>query len=249
MNDGKIARKTAPDGTLYHAYDAKGNPLCGAKNRSGGTCKRFPVSGKKRCKLHGGNNRAGVDHGRYTHGRYVRRDADLSSLGAAVARHLDNDDHTLRDEIALLRARIGQLFEYADSGTERAVSVALVKRAHDAIARGVDVGDAVALVNGRELLRQAMGRLTAEQETWDEIRAMVGTLKALVGSEMTKERLEMDYLHAKDVAFMMSELQNLILANVPEPERRLAIQAGLRDVMLAPRALLAPTVYINSDEG
>ncbi|QMV32398.1 hypothetical protein 8G_00004 [Ralstonia phage Hyacinthe] len=44
--------------------------LCGAKTRQGGTCKRAPLAGKKRCKLHGGatpeTNQNARKHGIYS---------------------------------------------------------------------------------------------------------------------------------------------------------------------------------------
>lgn len=45
---------------------------CGAKKKSGGTCQKWPVKGKKRCKLHGGlstgapkGNKNALKHGQY----------------------------------------------------------------------------------------------------------------------------------------------------------------------------------------
>ena len=45
---------------------------CGAKTRSGGKCRNYPVDGAKRCRMHGGKSRAGMAHGRYTNGNYTR---------------------------------------------------------------------------------------------------------------------------------------------------------------------------------
>lgn len=46
---------------------------CGAKTRAGTPCKKSPVRGRRRCKLHGGNSRRGVFHGRYKHGRFTEQ--------------------------------------------------------------------------------------------------------------------------------------------------------------------------------
>ena len=45
---------------------------CGAKTRNGGKCRNHPVDGAKRCRMHGGKSKSGVDHGRYTEGFYTR---------------------------------------------------------------------------------------------------------------------------------------------------------------------------------
>ena len=49
---------------------------CGAKTRSGKSCQSSPVSGKARCRMHGGapgsGGPSGVRNGNYCHGRYTR---------------------------------------------------------------------------------------------------------------------------------------------------------------------------------
>ena len=55
------------------------NPFCGAKTRSGKSCEKFPLAGKRRCRLHGGLStgpkteagRAAIGAVHYKHGRYV----------------------------------------------------------------------------------------------------------------------------------------------------------------------------------
>ena len=46
--------------------------LCGARTRAGGSCRRRPVHGRRRCNLHGGKSRAGFAHPNYKHGRYSK---------------------------------------------------------------------------------------------------------------------------------------------------------------------------------
>ncbi len=45
---------------------------CGAKTRGGGTCKKAPLAGKKRCRLHGGATPSGPASVHYKDGRYAR---------------------------------------------------------------------------------------------------------------------------------------------------------------------------------
>ena len=53
--------------------------FCGAKTRSGRPCAKFPVAGKRRCRLHGGastgpktaEGRARIAKAQLKHGRYV----------------------------------------------------------------------------------------------------------------------------------------------------------------------------------
>ena len=54
------------------------NPICGAKTRSGEPCSKFPIKGKRRCRLHGGlssgpktaEGRARISAANTKHGRY-----------------------------------------------------------------------------------------------------------------------------------------------------------------------------------
>ena len=48
---------------------------CGARTRSGGPCKSAPVTGRRRCRMHGGADGSGAPtgarNGNYKHGRYT----------------------------------------------------------------------------------------------------------------------------------------------------------------------------------
>ena len=48
---------------------------CGARTRSGGPCKSAPVTGRRRCRMHGGAAGSGAPsgskNGNYKHGRYT----------------------------------------------------------------------------------------------------------------------------------------------------------------------------------
>jgi hypothetical protein len=58
-----------------------GSPRCGAKTRSGKACMSPAVSGKIRCRMHGGAagsgaplaNKNALKHGRFTRGAYAER--------------------------------------------------------------------------------------------------------------------------------------------------------------------------------
>lgn len=145
----------------------------------------------------------------------------------------------MRDEVALLRARVEELFNRADAAPDRAVAASLVRDAYNKIAQGIDGRDAAALLLGRSLLGQALEKLRADQEAWDEIRATTATLQRLAGSDIARDKIQKEYLHARDLTLLFANLQQVILDNVPEPERRKAIQEGFR-MALVERRLLTP---------
>jgi hypothetical protein len=66
------------------AASAKKTPWCGAKTRRGGTCRKWHLQGKQRCKLHGGAStgprtaagRARIAAAHYKHGRFTKQQRD-----------------------------------------------------------------------------------------------------------------------------------------------------------------------------
>ena len=51
------------------------SPRCGAKTRSGGACRSPAVSGRKRCRMHGGAQGSGApraNQNAHTHGLFTR---------------------------------------------------------------------------------------------------------------------------------------------------------------------------------
>jgi hypothetical protein len=67
---------------------------CGAKTRSGAPCKSAPVTGRRRCRMHGGADGSGAPmgskNGNYKHGRYTQE-------VAATRRWIHESIQTLRD--------------------------------------------------------------------------------------------------------------------------------------------------------
>jgi hypothetical protein len=67
---------------------------CGARTRSGAPCKSAPVTGRRRCRMHGGADGNGAPkgpkNGNYKHGRYTEK-------MAATRRWLREATHMLRE--------------------------------------------------------------------------------------------------------------------------------------------------------
>jgi hypothetical protein len=60
---------------------------CGAKTRAGGTCKRWPLHGRKRCRLHGGLTPRGPDSANWKTGLHSKHvPANLQGLLEDAAR-------------------------------------------------------------------------------------------------------------------------------------------------------------------
>jgi hypothetical protein len=99
---------------------------CGARTRNGTPCRRPPLAGRTRCRLHGGASPAGISSPHFKNGRRSRYLRDLPGMvqGGYQATLDDGDLTSLRDELALLIARVRQLLprlEGADGPTEQAI--------------------------------------------------------------------------------------------------------------------------------
>jgi len=83
---------------------------CGAKTRGGGTCKRAPLKGKTRCKLHGGATPSGPANANFKHGRFAK-----AFRGALADKFLRASEETapldLLPELAVQRALLEQHIE------------------------------------------------------------------------------------------------------------------------------------------
>jgi hypothetical protein len=89
---------------------------CGAKTRGGGTCKRAPLQGKKRCKLHGGATPRGEASANFRHGRYsesFRGDLANKFLHATE----EKSPLDLLPELAVQRALLSQHIETVSQKT------------------------------------------------------------------------------------------------------------------------------------
>ena len=58
---------------------------CGAKTRTGGTC-RQPAMKNGRCRLHGGKSKSGKEHGRYKYGQFTKEALEDKRKLAALLR-------------------------------------------------------------------------------------------------------------------------------------------------------------------
>jgi hypothetical protein len=78
---------------LAETGGASHSSRCGARTRSGAPCKSAPVTGRRRCRMHGGAGSGaprGSKNGNYKHGRYT---AEV----AATRRGLKDAMRLLRD--------------------------------------------------------------------------------------------------------------------------------------------------------
>jgi hypothetical protein len=93
----------------------KSSRYCGAKNRSGGTCKKSPME-NGRCKFHGGKTPKGVDNKNFKtgiHSKYIKIPNLKKIYDSLVAANVDPYDAD--PDMVLLLARQRQLLQSGDN--------------------------------------------------------------------------------------------------------------------------------------
>ena len=175
----------------------EGKLVCGAKTRSGGTCQKPPIKGKKRCRLHGGasNNPAPKGNTRaLKHGLYS---SVISDEEKRLWEHIELG--TIDDELRLARVKLRRLlaFENAQNTPQDAGGATNSSR------KGMTLEEVRVLTDGRSRQTEMVQRRV---DYTPEIRGLLKTIgdlektRAAIGTRAddpeTMARKVQDALHA-----------------------------------------------------
>jgi hypothetical protein len=159
---------------------------CNAHNRFGLYCPKPPMVGKTRCYSHGGNSPTGVSAGRFKHGRYSR----YMKLELAQ-RFLDTCDDpellSLREDVALVTDRIGELLDQVHSG-ESGAAWRLLARHWKEFRRFRAAGNVPKMQEALELLAEPLEQGIADHNAWEELGLQLDRRARL--AEQEQRRLE-----------------------------------------------------------
>jgi hypothetical protein len=146
---------------------------CGAKTRDGSSCRRPPLAGRTRCRLHGGATPAGAASPHFKHGRRSRylRGLPGEFQSAYKATQKDPDLLSLREDLALLEAHICQLLSRL---SRKPAPQGQVLKALDRLKRAGDGADAEAALEALDqLIRSGRDLLRTDDALWREILAVI----------------------------------------------------------------------------
>lgn len=154
-------------GRVY-TYDVHAKSICGAITRTGGPCRRAPLTNRNRCALHGGKSLRGRDHPSTVHMRYSRDLVGKMLADRYEEARKDPKLLELKDEISLVQARIGELLKSVDTG-ESLKAWKDLRTTYDELIeahRRQDVGEAASKLNE---LGRIIGFAHKQYRSWDEI--------------------------------------------------------------------------------
>ena len=157
-------------------------PCMRRANALGSVCRRRPVTGRTRCKRHGGATPRGAESPHFRHGRYSRHvpTAVLARLREASA---DPAWLTLRQEIALVDARTCELLETLPAGST-AEWMRRLRETWQAFTTAANPADVQAL---RLALADLVETGARADETWQAICRSIDHRRRLVDAEMRRQ--------------------------------------------------------------
>jgi hypothetical protein len=210
-------------------------------------CIKDPLTGKTRCKLHGGKSLSGVAHPNFEHGLYsdvLKRlpiGGHYNDLRAAT--HLVQ----LRDHVALVTARIFELLEQMGAGEGPAVwrRAADAMRACDTAMQGVKAAVADRTPNRGALMADALRTLDAQiavavavavrgaqqADTWPLINEQVLLHKKLVDSEVKRQKAAHEALSREQALAVFANIADSIRRNVSNVQERQCIVDDMRRLL------------------
>jgi hypothetical protein len=170
---------------------SNGQRLCTAHKRDGTVCSQVAITGRTKCKMHGGKSLGGSAHPNYKHGRY----SDV--IPAQLAQHYHEFRASprlmsLSEEIAVQQAHLADLLGQVGTGESGAAWAAL-QDALDAFSAALARQDQAGMNTHYATLRRIVGEGSRQAGLWKEIQATCETVRGLVSTE-TKTLLGMQQL-------------------------------------------------------
>jgi len=207
-------------------YDLWACPECGEDRH----CK-IPVAHKgDRCRFHGGKSPKGIASPHFKHGRLSKYMPD--KLAARYDEALSDDDlMALRNEIALLDARLAELLETihtGESGPAWGQLRDLHKDMKDALVQGDPQTIAERLKDMDELIDIGVRRGAMWQEIYDVAERM-GRLKQ---TEHKRLQAMHQMITVERAMAMVARMTQVVVNNVDDPDTKLAIVSELRELTL-----------------
>jgi hypothetical protein len=229
-------------------YEEKTRELCGARLRSGkGLCRRRPVRGRTRCRLHGGKSLQGIAHPNWKTGQHCTTLPMFSKvLAGRIRKHYEAmrrhpDLLTLREEIALTSARLVDALEASligecpDAWNRLRV---IASRQREALTRfylsrkSLDAAGMQAAIEQFDALAAELATLSTggvdRAVAWRTVNAQISAKRKLVVAEVRRARVGFEFVPRAMFLGMLSVIATSINRNVKDPAERQLVLNDIR---------------------
>lgn len=198
---------------------------CGAKTRDGDPCKNPPVTGSRRCRMHGGPTPRGRALPQTTHGRYSK---DLPTRLAARYQEAqaDPDLLNLNDEIRLTYALLVDALKGIDTGESGRLWRSL-KAEWDALKDAQREKDSAAIAQHLNAIGSLITRGLADYAARVEVLDIIDRRRKLVESEGKRRQAMQQMITAERAMLLISAIVDVVMRHVDDPATRAAISADI----------------------
>jgi hypothetical protein len=205
---------------------------CTAKSkRSGQGCKRAPTPGRPVCNIHGGRSPVGIAVNTFRTGRYSKY---LPERLAERYREATADGEllALREDIALIDARLADVLGRVDSGE----SGATWKACRDTLAEYRTAKDALKYVEANaalDRLAELIDHGLEDYAAWADVRSLVDQRARLVANERRRLVEMQQMITAERAMTMLGAVVAIIRRHIRDRETLAAISADFGALALA----------------
>jgi len=227
--------------------------LCGSPRKGGKPPCRRPAGwgtahlGTGRCKLHGGNARAGPAHPGYRHGlRSNRRFVPARWREEYERLRSDEELLSLQDQIRAAEAMELELRTQLDG--QEPVSAAAVREHWQRFLAAVDAGDAAAVQAARGAIEGLLEPACALERMLRKLIEVQQHLARLKATEQRLVALKAEVVRVQDVHWLVHQMVNRLTAVVSDPLLLQRVLDGWEALFQAPeRPLLRPMATRRGD--
>ncbi len=203
--------------------------LCAARKTNGEPCKAQAMHGMRVCRVHGGMTPRGLASPHYKTGRYSRSlPARLASRYEAARQ--DGDLLALREDVALLDARLEDLLARVDTGESGALWQRLMTARMELLEaqRTKDhLGQLAALRDILDLISQGH----TDYRAWGEMASVLEQRRRLVESERRRLTETHQMITADKAMLLIGAIVGVIKEHVSERDTLSAISRGIEQLM------------------
>lgn len=209
--------------------NAAGKRICGAKartSRSGAALCQAPPMPNGRCRMHGGTSLKGPAHhstnlsAPYSKYRTALGGQFRERFIAAVS---DPDALSMRDDVALLTARI----EEALSGVGAGDRLEAIQAAFETFGAAVASGDGRRVDAAHRKLGEAIGAAGGDVTRFREIERLMKLKGRLATAEAKRQIAAATVIDAASAWALVTAILELIRTHVPDPVARRGIAEGV----------------------
>lgn len=206
-------------------HDATVHATCGGKCRDGHLCTNPPMTGRTRCRMHGGASPVGIASATFKHGKYSAYMPDrlLERYHDAVA-----DPALLEQthEIALVDSRLADLLTRVDTG-EAGVLWEKARKATSDIRKALHNENYGGVMEAALELDNIIGSGLTDFEAWNQISALLSQRRQLVESQRKRMIEQQQFVTVEQALLLVTAMINSVKEHVTD---RAALNAISMDV-------------------